>query len=76
MKKFLAIIAIAGTVVACNNEGEGSNAADSSSLTTPSEVDTATVTNSTVTNATVDSTATQPLVDTAKSVTVDTTKAK
>ena len=59
MKKFLAIVAIAGTMVACNNEGENSTAADSTNLTTPVTVD-----STTVTNSTVDSTASQPLVDT------------
>jgi hypothetical protein len=70
MKKFLAIAAIAGSLVACNNGGEGTKTEDTTVLTTPTTVDT-----TTVTNATVDSTATTPLVDTAKVVT-DTTKTK
>jgi len=59
MKKVLAMIAIAGTLAACNN-GTDSNSAsgDSTSLTTPSTVDSTTVTTP------MDSSAVKPLVDT------------
>jgi hypothetical protein len=63
MKKFLAVLAIAGTLVACNNEGENTTATDST-----------TVTNSTVDSTVVtplDTTAVAPMVDTA--ATTDTT---
>ena len=59
MKKFLAIAAIAGTLVACGNNAENTTAADS----TASTVDTATMTLDTASMsvdtaaATVDSTA-------------------
>lgn len=34
MKKLLAVIAIAGTLAACNNAGEGSNTGDTTITTT------------------------------------------
>lgn len=50
MKKLLAVIAIAGTIVACNNAGEGSNSgdttiksSDTSTVVTPNPADTAQV---------------------------------
>ncbi len=55
MKKFLAVLAIAGTLVACNNEGENATTTDST----------------TVTNSTVDSTAVAPLDSTAVAPLVD-----
>jgi hypothetical protein len=57
MKKFLAVLAIAGTLVACNNEGENSTTTDST----------------TVTNTNVDSTVVTPLVDTTSTNTTTTT---
>lgn len=59
MKKVFAILAIAGSLAACNN-GTDSDAAsgDSTSLTTPSTVDSTTVTTP------MDSSAVAPLVDT------------
>lgn len=58
MKKFLAVMAIAGTLVACNDGADGASGGDSTTLTTPSTVDSTTVV------APADSTAVDPLVDT------------
>ena len=59
MKKFLAVLLIAGTLTACNNGMDSNDASDdSTSLTTPSTVDSATVTTP------MDTTAVKPLVDT------------
>jgi hypothetical protein len=59
MKKLVAIVAIAGALTACNN-GTDSDATigDSTSLTTPSTVDSTTVTTP------MDSSAVAPMVDT------------
>jgi ABC-type glycerol-3-phosphate transport system substrate-binding protein len=59
MKKFLAIAAIAGTLVACGNNADNSTAADSSAVT----VDTSTIT--------VDTTG--AMSDTGAALTADTT---
>ncbi len=61
MKKFLAIAAIAGTLVACGNNAENTNAVDSSAVT----IDTSSVM--------IDTTAT--MIDTA-ATTVDTAAAQ
>jgi hypothetical protein len=59
MKKVFAIIVIAGALAACNNGTDnGQTANDSASLTTPSVVDSNTVTTP------MDSTAVAPMVDT------------
>ena len=62
MKKFLAIAAIAGTLVACGNNAENTTAADSSAAT----VDT---------NSLSVDTATGAMADTAAATTADTTTA-
>jgi len=62
MKKVFAILAIAGTLAACNNGTDNSEtSSDSAVLTTPSTVDSTTVTTP------MDSSAVAPLVDTATS---------
>jgi uncharacterized protein YcfL len=66
MKKAFIVLVIAGSLVACNNESESTTTNDSTvkteetQLTTPSTVDSSTV------QAPLDSTAVEPLVDTAK----------
>lgn len=71
MKKFFAIAAIAGVLVACGNNAEGETSADSTGLT----VDTATVTPDTASmGATMDTTA--MTVDTAAAATTDTSAAQ
>lgn len=68
MKKFLAIAAIAGTLVACNNSSESTTAVDSTTVTTDSSavtVDSAAVTVDSAA-ATVDSAAVAPAADSAK----------
>jgi len=62
MKKVFAILAIAGSLSACNNGTDNSEtSSDSAVLTTPSTVDSTTVTTP------MDSSAVAPLVDTATS---------
>ncbi|HUP12389.1 MAG TPA: hypothetical protein VM187_09265 [Niastella sp.] len=61
MKKIVAILAVAGTLTACNNGSDGSASGDSAVLTTPSTVDSTTVVNP------LDSTAVAPMVDTVTS---------
>jgi hypothetical protein len=62
MKKVFAIIVIAGTLAACNNGTDGnSTSGDSAVLTTPSTVDSTTVTTP------MDTSAVAPLVDTTTS---------
>jgi|GEM_PF-2906147 ABC-type glycerol-3-phosphate transport system substrate-binding protein len=56
MKKFLAILAIAGALTACGNDNNTDS--ENSTLTTPSTVDSTTVVSP------ADSTAVEPLVDT------------
>jgi len=59
MKKVFLMVAVAGTLAACNNGTDsGQTANDSASLTTPSTVDSTTVTTP------MDSSAVAPLVDT------------
>ena len=58
MKKVIAILMLAGSVAACNNGTDGSASGDSSVLTTPSTVDSTTVTTP------MDSSAVAPMVDT------------
>ena len=59
MKKLFAVLAIAGTLVACNNGTDnGGTSGDSAVLTTPSTVDSTTVTTP------MDSSAVAPMVDT------------
>jgi uncharacterized protein YcfL len=67
MKKLVAVLAIAGSLVACNSNSETTTSGDSTTvkteetqLTTPSTVDSSTV------QAPLDSTAVEPLVDTTK----------
>lgn len=59
MKKVFLFLAIAGSLVACNNgTDEGATSSDSAVLTTPSAVDSNTVTNP------MDTSAVNPMVDT------------
>jgi len=59
MKKVFAILAIAGSLAACNNGTDGgATSSDSAVLTTPSAVDSSTVTTP------MDSSAVAPMVDT------------
>ncbi|HUQ97340.1 MAG TPA: hypothetical protein VM010_06720 [Chitinophagaceae bacterium] len=58
MKNILAVLAIAGFLTACNNGTDGSSSGDSAVLTTPSTVDSTTVTTP------MDSSAVAPMVDT------------
>lgn len=60
MKKVFLIVAIAGSLAACNNGTDnGGTSGDSAVLTTPSTVDSSTVTTP------MDSSAVAPMVDTA-----------
>ena len=61
MKKVFAVLIIAGVLAACNNGSDGSASGDSAVLTTPSTVDSTTVTTP------MDSSAVAPMVDTTTS---------
>lgn len=58
MKKVFLILAVAGSLAACNNGTDGSASGDSAVLTMPSTVDSTTVTTP------MDSSAVAPMVDT------------
>lgn len=63
MKKFLAIAAIAGTLVACNNSSESTTAVDSTAVTVDSAAvitDTTAVTTDSAAAVTADSAAAEP----------------
>ncbi|HUQ97341.1 MAG TPA: hypothetical protein VM010_06725 [Chitinophagaceae bacterium] len=50
MKKFLTILAIAGTLVACNNDSASTETSDTTTIVTPTPADTTKVVTTTTTD--------------------------
>ena len=72
MKKFLAVLAIAGTLVACNNDGESTTTTDSTNI----DVNTTTIGTDTSGTMMGDTTSTLSTDTSVTTVTTDSTNAQ